>query len=54
VARWFAGRVPRDRDAVDEGASVWVTSKAATGFTINLDNGGTISVGTVDVTVVSA
>ena len=35
-------------------ATTWITGKTATGFTINLDNGGTISAGTVDVTVISA
>jgi hypothetical protein len=34
-------------------ATCWVTSKGATGFTVNLDNGGTISAGTIDVLVVS-
>ncbi len=35
-------------------AMAWVTNKTATGFTVNLDNGATISAGTFDVTVVSA
>ncbi len=34
-------------------AMAWGTSKTATGFTVNLDNGGTISAGTIDVLVVS-
>ena len=34
-------------------ATAWVTSKTATGFIVNLDNGGTISAGTIDVLVVS-
>jgi hypothetical protein len=35
-------------------AMVWVTSKTATGFTVNLDNGGTISAGTFDALIISA
>jgi hypothetical protein len=35
-------------------AMAWVTAKTATGFTINLDNGGTIAAGTVDALVISA
>ena len=36
-------------------ATTWVTNKSPTGFTVNVDNGGTIpSSNTVDVTVVSA
>lgn len=35
-------------------AMAWVTNKTATGFTVNLDNGGTIQSGTVDCLVVSA
>lgn len=35
-------------------AWTWVTAKTATGFTINFDNGGTISAGTVDALVISA
>jgi hypothetical protein len=35
-------------------AMCWVTNKTATGFTVNLDNGGTIAAGTIDVLVVSA
>jgi hypothetical protein len=34
-------------------AMAWVTSKSATGFTVNLDNGSTIAAGTIDVLVVS-
>jgi hypothetical protein len=35
-------------------ATAWVTNKTAAGFTLNLDNGGSISAGIVDVTVISA
>jgi hypothetical protein len=35
-------------------AMAWVTNRTATGFTVNLDNGGTIAAGTIDVLVVSA
>ena len=35
-------------------AMAWVTNKSATGFTVNLDNGGAIAAGTIDVLVVSA
>jgi hypothetical protein len=35
-------------------AMVWVTSKTATGFTVNLDNGSTISAGTFDALIISA
>jgi hypothetical protein len=34
-------------------AMSWVTNKTATGFTVNLDNGGTISAGTIDCLIVS-
>jgi len=34
-------------------AMAWVTSKTASGFTVNLDNGSTIAAGTIDVLVVS-
>jgi hypothetical protein len=32
----------------------WVTNRTATGFTVNLDNGGTNSADTINVLVVSA
>ena len=35
-------------------AMCWVTGRGATGFTVNLDNGGTISAGTIDCLVISA
>jgi hypothetical protein len=35
-------------------AQVYVTSKTATGFNVVLDNGGTISAGTIDCAVLSA
>ena len=35
-------------------AMCWVPNRTATGFTVNLDNGGTIAAGTIDVLVVSA
>jgi hypothetical protein len=35
-------------------AMCWVTSKTGSGFVVNLDNGGTISAGTVDCLVISA
>jgi hypothetical protein len=34
-------------------AMVWVTSKIATDFTVNLDNGGSVAAGTIDAVVVS-
>jgi hypothetical protein len=34
-------------------AMCWVTSKSATSFTVNLDNGGTIAAGTIDLLVIS-
>jgi hypothetical protein len=34
-------------------AMCWVTNRTANGFTFNLDNGGTIAAGTIDVLVVS-
>ena len=35
-------------------ASVWITNKTATSFTVNFDNGSTIPAGTVDCMVLSA